>query len=507
MDLGAPGVNVLSSRPNNAYGTKSGTSMACPHVSGAVALVMAQFPAMDLAAVKVQILNTVDPLDSLAGNTLTGGRLNLARAVGGTPDPADGSAPAAVTDLAASLEELAATLSWTATGDDGTAGQAYLYDVRYLADTPLTEAYWDSATATSGEPQPQPAGSMETFTVYGLSADTTYYLALKAIDEAGNFSSLSNVVSATIGALPPGSWIIEVVSESGPLTHYNLGLAYDPLDGNPSVVYDDDSPGLRFAHWNGSSWDKESIDPGGSLNDMALVDLAYDPREPNTDRNPTLGVGFGTRFIRWDQGSQTWDLEDVVNGSWLSMAYDPTDNYPSISYGVERGKGKKNKQQYLALVHFDGSSWASEDIVAEAVEYTSLAYDGAGNPAIAYRLGLGGGANAVKYAWLTGTAWQIEEVHVSARYVDYLSLAYDPTTSYPAIAFTDREGGYALKFASWNGVSWDVEVVHSGVNVSSVTSLKLDPDGNPTMVYTEHTDGHVNNPNEPVYFARKVLGP
>jgi subtilisin len=38
IELCAPGVNILSTLPGNRYGTQSGTSMACPHVTGAVAL-------------------------------------------------------------------------------------------------------------------------------------------------------------------------------------------------------------------------------------------------------------------------------------------------------------------------------------------------------------------------------------------------------------------------------------------------------------------------------------
>jgi hypothetical protein len=55
--------------------------MATPHVSGACALVWAQFPAMSASEIKARILDTTDPLASLAGKTVSGGRLNVHKAL------------------------------------------------------------------------------------------------------------------------------------------------------------------------------------------------------------------------------------------------------------------------------------------------------------------------------------------------------------------------------------------------------------------------------------------
>ncbi len=67
------------------YGFRSyrGTSMAAPHVSGAAALVWGRYPGLTCTAVKQRLLGTVDPLPALQGKCVSGGRLNVYRALQG----------------------------------------------------------------------------------------------------------------------------------------------------------------------------------------------------------------------------------------------------------------------------------------------------------------------------------------------------------------------------------------------------------------------------------------
>src|SRR5436190_2126336 len=86
VDLAAPGDDVESTVPpsvdSSGYASFSGTSMATPYVTGAIALYLSRFPQATGDQARSAILQTVDKLPSLAGKVATGGRLNVARAIG-----------------------------------------------------------------------------------------------------------------------------------------------------------------------------------------------------------------------------------------------------------------------------------------------------------------------------------------------------------------------------------------------------------------------------------------
>ena len=85
VDLGAPGSEIYSTIPvaQGSYGTKSGTSMATPHVTGAAALLWSQNPTWTAQQIKDTLMNTGDPIPALNGNTVSGKRLNVFNALGG----------------------------------------------------------------------------------------------------------------------------------------------------------------------------------------------------------------------------------------------------------------------------------------------------------------------------------------------------------------------------------------------------------------------------------------
>jgi subtilisin family serine protease len=92
VDVGAPGDYVLSTMPtyhvtmndmgySMEYSYMSGTSMACPHVAGVAALILALHQSYSCNQVRTRILSTVDVLPSLSGKVLTDGRINATRAL------------------------------------------------------------------------------------------------------------------------------------------------------------------------------------------------------------------------------------------------------------------------------------------------------------------------------------------------------------------------------------------------------------------------------------------
>jgi PKD repeat protein len=92
IDLGSPGTNIYNTVTGSSYANLTGTSMATPHVAGAIGLMYAAAcseliaesktnPAVVATQMKQYLLNGTDPIPSMNGITVTGGRLNVHKAL------------------------------------------------------------------------------------------------------------------------------------------------------------------------------------------------------------------------------------------------------------------------------------------------------------------------------------------------------------------------------------------------------------------------------------------
>ncbi len=81
VDIAAPGVDILSTIPGGGYASKSGTSMATPHVSAVVALVADRNPRFTAAQLVERVRVSAKPDAQLTGKTITGGIVSAYRAL------------------------------------------------------------------------------------------------------------------------------------------------------------------------------------------------------------------------------------------------------------------------------------------------------------------------------------------------------------------------------------------------------------------------------------------
>jgi hypothetical protein len=148
---------------------------------------------------------TVDPSDGVTfwyTNEYSNGGWNWGTRVAGFTFEIDNTPPAAVNDLqVVGTVSNTVTLQWSATGDDGMDGNASRYDIRY-STTPINDGDWINYPQFPNDIIPQAPGSTETITVTGLDFATTYYFAVKVIDNLGNYSDISNTPTGTT-ADPP----------------------------------------------------------------------------------------------------------------------------------------------------------------------------------------------------------------------------------------------------------------------------------------------------------------
>lgn len=118
-------------------------------------------------------------------------------------------------------------LSWTAPGDDGRSGRAHRYDLVYKIGSIIrNEEDFNDATLVTGVPDPADAGTRQT-TAVQVETDSSYYFAIRAVDDTGRRSPIE--ILRTADGIPLGVAPVEELRVRDPYPN--------PTDGTVTLEF------------------------------------------------------------------------------------------------------------------------------------------------------------------------------------------------------------------------------------------------------------------------------
>jgi len=373
VELAAPGVDIYSTYKGGGYTTMSGTSMASPHVAGTAALVWSANPGWSNDAVRTQLQDTADDLGEAGWDSKYG--WGLVDADEAAPQPTDTTPPAKVTDLTVTKVSCAQLdLAWDANTEEDldnynvyrstTSGGPY-----DLVASPITNSYSD----------------------VGLTASTTYYYVVSAVDTSGNEGEKSVEASGMTSADNLGPVTSDVVADPNPTNGATLvtltAKGDDSTTGNSNIV--------------AAEYFVDTVGTDGSGTSMSASDGTFD--------SPTEGVTASIDVSAWAVGQSTLYVHGKdAAGNWgatESVVLDITEVLSNIMYVESIVFSSKvagpNKFLYTTVKVVDGDGISLEGVRVEM----TLGWDKEGDGTI---------DDSWKFAGDTGTDGTVEFTLVKA---------------------------------------------------------------------------------------------
>ena len=288
--MGAPGVSILSTTPNNTYSILSGTSMATPHVSGAAALLLSANPNLTVSQLRALLMFNGDAISALQGKSLTGRRLNVFNSLQALASN-DSTPPGTVGNFQITSQNgRTINLSWIASGDDGAVGQASLYDISFTDSS--TSAVIPLTTVL-----PLSSGSSQTISVnipYRHFAGT---LKLREFDNLGN-EGIPATVNVNIDPLIADPYIPSTTSPAG-LSTGGTGLSFNCDDCFKTT-------GLPFSFsYFGANYTSIKVSSNGTI----YFEPPTAPTRPNGDADDVPSAVAGMSPFKMIAGM--WDDLDL----------------------------------------------------------------------------------------------------------------------------------------------------------------------------------------------------
>ncbi|MDH4101044.1 MAG: hypothetical protein OEV28_10800, partial [Nitrospirota bacterium] len=411
----------------------------------------------------------------------------------------DNDPPTTITDLTVGIvQQTSVELVWTAPYENrgASTGDSTLYDIRY-STIPITTENWFTATQASGLPIPGTGGTGESFAVTGLSSSTTYYFAIRAQDDAGNWSDLSNVVSATTEGMLAKAMIVYTANSSpgslypkdkrwtgsGWTSEYylpavtttsprNVILRTEPAGGNKRIAAIKDQGGKLFLNsWDGLVWSSGIAGGIALTNDVyRQFDVAYE-KALQVDATAyraivvyALSAGTVLKYRVWDGAA--WGDETALPAipttgaiRWVRLETKPgTDEIMAVwsdansDLGAAVWTGSTNTWTVKAAVLTATLGSATE-------QAWDVAYESSSKDAMVAWID----TTAIpKYFTYIGTTWTgpSSATTITTAVNDFLVLKADSlSTSNQILMGIDDVSGKTLKVELWSGTAWDATVI------------------------------------------------
>ncbi len=307
VDLAAPGVSIYSTLREGRYGYLSGGSMASPQVAGAAALILSVEPSLSTSALKADILENVDKLPSLAGKVITGGRLDVCRALpgcGAQPPPPPASLP---------LNIASPSISGTPQ-----TGQTLTASAGSWSEAPTSYAYqWQRCGAGGGECTAISGANTPSYAPGSSDVGSTLRVAVTASNSAGSSAPAISAQTAVVVAVYTfGKTSVGASSDSFAANRKRVSLYTLPSSGSVSKL-------------------SIYLEPGGASGHQLLEGIVY----ATSNGKPGALLGTSSQVTFYSTSSPGWydltfptPLKVAAGNYWIGVITGATSYVAGFRY-------------------------------------------------------------------------------------------------------------------------------------------------------------------------------